>query len=581
MELCKGGPLPSYAKEFFPPLEEAAAAVIIWQLLGALHYLQMQTLSHGDICPANVLMLHFDKPPEQNVTKLIDFGAFAGTRTHDVPSTGLVMRALLGWCCGVKGNSLREANHSFKAMGDSFVYSEGGVAVAVSRAATDLLKSFAAADRDTSFTAEKALKHKWFEQARRGEVPRRKARPRRSPTKEEAKAESQEGKGPDVKKKLMRAQSGQLPKESEAKNRKDPTTTKSAKLLDVSRVVAVASGGWWGAAPADLSNFIPRLRTFCASSELLRAMLIVAADALDEDVLGPLRAAFQSLDGWCPDGILTVEDLKKRLPKLGCKEVPSDIDRLLLEADLDGVGVLDFTTFLAIAMGSQELSSRGLGSKVFNILDRDQDGTISASDLDVFMNKVASEEEVAAMLKRDLGKRDLNLSGFFAMAAKATKMELDFASKQCESHKLSRAAADRISLALTTSEGMTFPLRSDVIKAKRRILDLEAEKRRKELVRQQRKEKERQRCKKKKKMKERLKHIEVLPEDVVDPLTLSLLVESSCDSSESGDPISENRERTDTGDTATETVGIVDSTNVTFRDFRQMLHGNQRLLVSL
>lgn len=33
---------------------EAAGAVIMWQLLGALHYLQRQLLSHGDVCPANV-----------------------------------------------------------------------------------------------------------------------------------------------------------------------------------------------------------------------------------------------------------------------------------------------------------------------------------------------------------------------------------------------------------------------------------------------------------------------------------------------------------------------------------------------
>ena len=36
MELCRGGALPSYAREFWPPLEEAAAAVIMWQLLGAV-----------------------------------------------------------------------------------------------------------------------------------------------------------------------------------------------------------------------------------------------------------------------------------------------------------------------------------------------------------------------------------------------------------------------------------------------------------------------------------------------------------------------------------------------------------------
>lgn len=123
-------------------------------------------------------MLHFEKPPEQNVTKLIDFGAQAGSRTHDVPSTGLVMRALLGWCCGSKGSSLREASHSSKAV-ETFVYSESGVAVPISKAAHDLINRFAQAERDSSFTAEKALRHSWFGKARKGEVPRRKAKPQR------------------------------------------------------------------------------------------------------------------------------------------------------------------------------------------------------------------------------------------------------------------------------------------------------------------------------------------------------------------------------------------------------------------
>ena len=156
-------------------------------------------------------MLHFDKPPEQNVTKLIDFGAQVGSRTHDVPSTGLVMRALLGWCCGTKGSSLREASHSSKSV-ETFVYSESGVAVPISKPAHDLINRFAAAERDSSFTAQKALSHPWFAKARKGEVPRRKAKPQRS------KEPKKEGK------KLPRALSAErLPKEGtrEKKERRE------------------------------------------------------------------------------------------------------------------------------------------------------------------------------------------------------------------------------------------------------------------------------------------------------------------------------------------------------------------------
>lgn len=40
---------------------------------------------------------------------------------------------------------------------------------------------------------------------------------------------------------------------------------------------------WWGAAPR-LTNFIPRLRTFCNANGLLRVILLVAADTVDEDL---------------------------------------------------------------------------------------------------------------------------------------------------------------------------------------------------------------------------------------------------------------------------------------------------------
>ena len=40
---------------------------------------------------------------------------------------------------------------------------------------------------------------------------------------------------------------------------------------------------WWGAAPR-LTNFIPRLRTFCNANGLLRMILLVAADTVDEDL---------------------------------------------------------------------------------------------------------------------------------------------------------------------------------------------------------------------------------------------------------------------------------------------------------
>lgn len=142
-----------------------------------------------------------------------------------------------------------------------------------------------------------------------------------------------------------------------------------------------------------------------------------------QDLLAPLRAAFQRLDGWCPDGLLTAAHRRSCCHRfLRCKScninfpnwvgpkesskkiqnrwfliifndcqsifnrfsldfrwfrsgevVPDDLGRLMLEADPDGVGVLDFTTFVAIAVGAQELVKSPLAQRSFNFLDRDQE----------------------------------------------------------------------------------------------------------------------------------------------------------------------------------------------------------------
>ena len=609
IELCRGGPLPNYAREFWPPLEEAAGAVIMWQLLGAIHYLQSQSLSHGDVCPANVLMLHFEKPPEQNITKLIDFGAHAGSRTHDIPSTGLVMRALLGWCCGTKGSSLREANHSSKAMLDTYVYSEGGVAVAISKAASDLLKCFAGADRDASFTAEKALKHNWFLQARRGEVPRRKAKPQRSQkpkedkdTKDTKDTDSKcKDKDADAKKKLKEDKNGNLKGESSSvkekdKNKKEKSKS-AARLNDPPRV---APGGWWGAAPR-LSNFIPRLRTYATGNKLLRMILLLAADTADEEVLAPLRAAFQRMDGWCPDGLLTDEDLRHRLPKLGCKNVPNDLDRLLIEADLDGVGALDFTTFIAIAIGSEELLATDLGTKTFKVLDRDQDGTISAGDLSEFLGKLATMKDIEAML-RTVGKKPLNFSGFRGLLMQASKMESELMEHDGTLHCLSDEAMQRMDLSMQTCEGSAHPQRSEAIKAKRRIIDMEASKRRKAEEEKRRKQKKEEKSRRRKKLRPPQND----EPEISDPLTLSLIIQDSSDGSDdasggSAAPsqvlslshASSARDRTDTGDTANTaplpsdptasvgSMGSLEATALTMKEFGEILRDGNRWMVSI
>ncbi|CAE7565615.1 CPK3 [Symbiodinium microadriaticum] len=519
MELCAGGALPSYAREFWPPLEEAAGAVIMWQLLGAVNYLHKQSLSHGDICPANVLMLHFDRPPEQNVTKLIDFGAHAGRRTHDLPSSGLVMRALLGWCSGMKGASLREAPVMKK--GQAAVYSEGGLGVPISKAAGELLARFAGSEPDAAFTAEKALCHTWFIRARHGEVPLRKAtskrgaKPEGSTPRSDANGSKEAGSHGKKDK-----ESGRRTRNKETKPRSDKkgdgtrsggrgeSSTGSRKHLALGAVEEkpVTAAGWWGSRAELPQNFVARLRAFCNVSSVSRAILLVAADCLEEEALAPLRAAFQRLDGWCPDGLLTVR-----------KDAPKDLDRLLLEADVDGVGLLDYTTFLAIAMGAQELLSSELGQRVFNVLDRDQDGIISVADLAAFLGR--DETQLSS------GLAPLTFEGFQTLLTDLAKRQETFGEPLSEvQHVLSSAAVERLQLAMETVSGLAFGERSETIKAKRRLADAAAKKR---LATEERRRKEKSRRRRKVLPLEGPGQRDVRAE--ADPVAMSLLVEDSSD----------------------------------------------------
>jgi Ca2+-binding EF-hand superfamily protein len=114
---------------------------------------------------------------------------------------------------------------------------------------------------------------------------------------------------------------------------------------------------------------------------LAKAALLVAADLLEERELIPLRAAFVRLDGWCPDGLITSRKLRKHLPRMGYAEIPPDLEMLLIEADVDGVGVLDYTTFVAVCLDPDYVLSTKLGHDAFVLMDRDQDGLLSAADV--------------------------------------------------------------------------------------------------------------------------------------------------------------------------------------------------------
>eukprot|EP00931_Biecheleriopsis_adriatica_P044436 TRINITY_DN25421_c0_g2_i1.p1 TRINITY_DN25421_c0_g2~~TRINITY_DN25421_c0_g2_i1.p1 ORF type:complete len:352 (+),score=77.01 TRINITY_DN25421_c0_g2_i1:137-1057(+) len=195
---------------------------------------------------------------------------------------------------------------------------------------------------------------------------------------------------------------------------------------------------------------------------LARAVLTAAADQLEEAKLAPLRAAFFCLDGWLHDGLISARKLRKRLPSLGCQDVPTDLERLLLEVDCDGVGVLDYTTFLAVCLDPKEVASTKLGHDAFLSVDRDEDGKLSLADIRSLLQKAVTEEEAARLFEEANSGSALDFGSFARLLLKscADVEELPVP------HALSDLALQRSLLATSTMRGEVFPDRSWAIEAK-------------------------------------------------------------------------------------------------------------------
>ncbi|CAE7424613.1 CPK15 [Symbiodinium natans] len=323
---------------------------------------------------------------------------------------------------------------------------------------------------------------------------------------------------------------------------KSSTKTLAGEL----QAAPVEAAGWWGSRAQLPRDFLLRLRAFCAADSVSRAILLVGADLLGEEALAPLRAAFQRLDGWSPDGLLTEEDLRHRLPKMGCKEVPRDLDLLLLEADGDGVGLLDYTTFLAVAMGPQELLSSPLGRTVFAQMDRDEDGVLSVADLAAFLGRV--DKDMESLSKAGI-EQPLTFEGFEMLLKNVAKHQEDLQQPGAGAarHVLSESALKQLELAVETVAGEAFPERAEAIKAKRRLADAAHAKRVAASVKDQKRRKEKVRRRRKVVPLEGQAEADQTALMQADPVAMSLLVEDSSDEGDSPSAASASQAQSDVG----------------------------------
>eukprot|EP00929_Paragymnodinium_shiwhaense_P119359 TRINITY_DN91244_c0_g1_i1.p1 TRINITY_DN91244_c0_g1~~TRINITY_DN91244_c0_g1_i1.p1 ORF type:complete len:924 (-),score=274.32 TRINITY_DN91244_c0_g1_i1:100-2871(-) len=127
-----------------------------------------------------------------------------------------------------------------------------------------------------------------------------------------------------------------------------------------------------------LQTLAERLRFFEEANELKRVSLIMMVDLLSEEELRPLREAFSRLDS-NRDGLLTPDEVQFSLTVMQL-EVPADLRGFMLDLDPDGVGAMDITTFMALAIGKEALTE-ARAMHIFDTLDRSGKGFLTAEDI--------------------------------------------------------------------------------------------------------------------------------------------------------------------------------------------------------
>ncbi|WZY85494.1 hypothetical protein YC2023_031878 [Brassica napus] len=166
---------------------------------------------------------------------------------------------------------------------------------------------------------------------------------------------------------------------------------------------------------------LSRMKQFRAMNKLKKMALKVIAENLSEEEIIGLKEMFKALDT-DKNGIVTLEELRTGLPKLGNKISEAEIKQLMEAADMDGDGSIDYLEFISATMHMNRIEREDHLYTAFQYFDKDNSGYITMEELEQAMKKYnmgddKSIKEIIAEVDTDRDGK-INYEEFVAMMKK-------------------------------------------------------------------------------------------------------------------------------------------------------------------
>ncbi|KAG2601689.1 hypothetical protein PVAP13_5KG605500 [Panicum virgatum] len=123
-----------------------------------------------------------------------------------------------------------------------------------------------------------------------------------------------------------------------------------------------------------------RLKQFSRMNRFKRRALRVIADHLSAEEVEDIKEMFKTMDT-DNDGIVSYEELKTGIAKLGSHLAELEVQMLIEAVDTNGRGALDYGEFLAVSLHLQRMANDEHLRRAFLFFDKDGNGFIEPEEL--------------------------------------------------------------------------------------------------------------------------------------------------------------------------------------------------------